>query len=70
MAASRTQSPLGRESRPKTTRSFLPGADSFNHTANAAAMRPTTAGVSVPPTVPLIPDTPIIKASICDILRQ
>jgi len=36
----------------------------FNHAANAADMRPTTGGVSVPPIVPRIPDTPIIRASI------
>src|SRR5688572_7533042 len=65
-AASRTQKPLGRESRPNTTRKCLPLAgscDSFSHAANAAAMRATTGGVSVPPTVPRMPETPIINAS-------
>ena len=45
--ASRTQDPLGRESRPKTTRKCLPLAGvwfSFSHAANAAAIRPTTGG--------------------------
>jgi hypothetical protein len=38
--------------------------DDCNHKANAAAICPTTGGVNVPPTVPRIPDTPIINASI------
>ena len=38
-------------------------AVSFSHAANAAAIRPTTAGVSVPPMVPRMPETPIINAS-------
>src|SRR5688572_3966555 len=64
-AASRTHGPLGRESRPKTTRkcSLLGICVSFSHVANAAARLETTAGVSVPQTVPRRPDTPIINAS-------
>lgn len=37
--------------------------DDCNHCANADAICPTTGGVNVPPTVPRIPDTPIINAS-------
>ena len=65
-AASRTQNPLGRESRPKTTRNRdpCPGCCvSYSHAANAAAMCDMTSGVSVPPTVPRMPETPIISAS-------
>ncbi len=71
-AASRTQKPLGRESRPKTTRKNLPLAGCcvrFNHVAKAADMRETTAGVSVPPMVPRIPEIPIINTSISSAFR-
>jgi hypothetical protein len=65
-AASRTHGPLGRESRPKTTRKCVPLVGvrvCFSQTANAAANCVTTGGVSVPPTVPRSPETPSIKAS-------
>ena len=52
-AASRTQGPLGRLSRPTTTVNGRPASPcSTSHAANAAAIRPTTGGVSDPPTVP------------------
>jgi hypothetical protein len=39
----------------------------LSHTANADAIRMTTAGDNVPPIVPRIPDTPIINASMSDL---
>ena len=42
---------------------FAGFALSASQAANAAAIRLTTGGVSVPPTVPRIPETPIINAS-------
>lgn len=65
-AASRTQAPLGRESRPKTILKCLPSAGAalfFSQAAKAEAICEITAGVSVPPMVPRIPETPIISAS-------
>src|SRR4051812_11980722 len=66
MAASRTNGPDGRESRPKTTFRALPSLGvvvRLRWTASAEAIRMTVAGVSVPPIVPRIPETPIINAS-------
>jgi hypothetical protein len=37
--------------------------DCFKNTANALAIWLTTDGINVPPIVPLIPETPIINAS-------
>ena len=42
----------------------------FSHAANAAAIRLTTTGVNVPPIVPRMPETPIISASMRQILSQ
>src|SRR5580658_295688 len=63
IAASRTQVPLGRLSRPNT---IFNGADcelSNNQAANAAAICVTTVGVKLPPTVPRVPETPIMSGS-------
>ena len=56
VTALRTMSPLGRESRPSTI-GFPPTNFAIAHPAEAA-----NCGVKVCPTIPRIPDTPIIKA--------
>jgi len=64
MEASRTQVPLGRLSRPKTT-FRLPVVEvrrDLRNAAKAADIRETTAGVREPPMVPRMPEMPIISS--------
>ena len=64
MAASRTQVPLGRLSRPKTI--FRLPVEvvrrDLRKAAKAADMRETTVGVREPPMVPRMPEMPIISS--------
>jgi len=63
MAASRTHGPLGRLSRAKITRIGRDPSDCRRkNAANAAAIRPITRGVRLPPIVPRMPEIPIIKS--------